>query len=316
MSKRTLTTLLSAIALSATAALSVPIATSVAAPSTESVNQGPAKAVRSNNLYIVRLAESPVTAYKGGIKGYAATKPRKGQKIDPNSGKVIHYMSYLTARHDAVLAAVGGKKLYSYGYVFNGFAADLTDAQAARLATMKGVLSVEKDEVMHLDTSSTPAFLGLTGPEGFYATTGARGENVIIGMVDSGAWPESLSFSDRTGTNGNATKDGKLAYQQLPGWNGKCTPGERFTATNCNQKLIGARYYNAGWGGNAEINRLFPFEFNSPRDWAGHGTHTSSTAGGNANVPATGPGAVFGNVNGIAPRARIAACSGRRIANA
>jgi len=308
MSKRTLTTLLSAIALSATAALSVPTATLIAAPSTESVNQGLAKAVRSNNLYIVRLAESPVTAYKGGIKGYPATKPAKGQKIDPNSGKVIDYMSYLTARHDAVLAAVGGgKKRYSYGYVFNGFAADLTAAQAAKLKTMKGVLSVEKDEVMHLDTSSTPAFLGLTGPGGFYATTGARGENVIIGMVDSGAWPESLSFSDRTGTNGNATKDGKLAYQQIPGWNGKCTPGERFTATNCNQKLIGARYYNAGWGGNAEINRLFPFEFNSPRDWAGHGTHTSSTAGGNANVPATGPGAVFGNVNGIAPRARIAA---------
>ena len=308
MSKRTLTTLLSAIGLSATAALSVPTATLIAAPSTENVNQGPAKAVRSNNLYIVRLAESPVTAYKGGIKGYAATKPRKGQKIDPDSAKVINYMSYLAARHDTVLAAVGGgKKRYSYGYVFNGFAADLTEAEAAKLKTMKGVLSVEKDEVRHLDTSSTPTFLGLTGPDGFYATTGARGENVIIGMVDSGAWPESLSFSDRTGANGNATKDGKLAYQQIPGWNGKCTPGERFTATNCNQKLIGARYYNAGWGGNAEINRLFPFEFNSPRDWAGHGTHTSSTAGGNANVPATGPGAVFGNVNGIAPRARIAA---------
>ena len=111
MSKRTLTTLLSAIALSATATLSVPTATLIAAPSTESVNQGPAKAVRSNNLYIVRLAESPVTAYKGGIKGYPATKPAKGQKIDPYSGKVIDYMSYLTARHDAVLAAVGGKKL-------------------------------------------------------------------------------------------------------------------------------------------------------------------------------------------------------------
>jgi hypothetical protein len=307
MSKRSLTTLLYAVAATAAAALSVPTATLVAAPSDHAVNNSSAKSQYSNNVYIVRLAGSPVTAYKGGIKGYAATRPRAGQKIDPDSSKVVNYMNYLTARHDAVLAAVGGgKKHYSYGYVFNGFAADLTESQAARLRATSGVLSVEKDEALSLDTSTTPAFLGLSGVNGFYNTTGARGENVIIGMVDSGAWPESLSFSDRTGTNGNASKDGKLSYQQIPGWHGKCTPGEAFTATNCNQKLIGARYYNAGWGGNAEIDRLFPFEFKSPRDWAGHGSHTASTAGGNANVPTTGPGALLGNINGIAPRARIA----------
>jgi subtilisin family serine protease len=45
----------------------------------------------------------------------------------------------------------------------------------------------------------------------------------------------------------------------------------------------------------------------SPRDYNGHGTHTSSTAGGNSGVPATGPASIFGRVSGIAPRARIAA---------
>ena len=50
-----------------------------------------------------------------------------------------------------------------------------------------------------------------------------------------------------------------------------------------------------------------PWEFNSPRDFGGHGTHTASTAGGNANVPTTGEAAVFGTISGIAPRARIAA---------
>jgi len=282
----------------------VPTATLIAAPSANSA----AAKTASNKIYIVRLAESPVTAYKGGIKGYAATKPAKGKKIDPTSAKVVNYLGYLAGRHDTVLSAVGGgNKTHSYGYVFNGFAAELSDAQAEKLRSMPGVLSVEKDALMHLDTSSTPDFLGLTGANGFYNTTGARGENVIIGIVDGGIWPESLSYSDRTGTNGNATKDGKLAYQQIPGWNGKCQPGERFDASKCNQKLIGARYYNAGWGGNAGINALFPFEFNSPRDWDGHGTHTSSTAGGNSNVATTGDAAPFGHVNGIAPRARIAA---------
>ena len=264
-------------------------------------------AQRQSKLYIVQLAEAPVTAYQGGISGYAATKPAKGQKINPDSPLVSSYAGYLTSRHDSVLASAGSaKKAYSYNYVFNGFAAELSDAQAAKLAATPGVISVVKDEARQLDTSSTPAFLGLTGPTGFWATK-AKGEGVIIGIVDGGIWPEHPSFSDRTDTNGNGTKDGKLGYQQIPGWHGKCTPGEAFTGTDCNQKLIGARYYNAGFGGNAGIDANMPWEFNSPRDYGGHGTHTASTSGGNAGVAATGPAAVFGSINGIAPRARIAA---------
>ncbi len=126
-------------------------------------------------------------------------------------------------------------------------------------------------------------------------------------IVDSGIWPESLSFSDRTGENGNATKDGKLDYHQIPGWHGKCTPGEAFNASMCNQKLIGAQWFNAAWGGDAGIDAQRPWEFNSVRDYNGHGTHTASTAGGNHGVPATGPAAGLGSISGMAPRARIAA---------
>ncbi|WP_427913646.1 S8 family peptidase [Ramlibacter sp. MMS24-I3-19] len=263
----------------------------------------------TNKVYIVQIDGQPVTAYDGSIKGLQATKPRKGQKIDPDSPAVTNYMAHLASRHDAVLRGVGAaKKLYSYGYVFNGFAAELSDSQAQQLALSKGVLAVSKDEVRTMDTASTATFLGLAGDNGLWAKTGAKGENVIIGMVDSGIWPESESFSDRTGTNGNGTQDGKLDYHQIPGWHGKCTPGDQFDASNCNQKLIGARYYNAGWGGNAAINANWPgAEYNSPRDWGGHGTHTSSTAAGNSNVTVTGPAAAFGKVTGMAPRARIAA---------
>ena len=267
-----------------------------------------AKSKITNKAYIVQLAEQPVSAYTGGIRGYGATRPNKGQKIDPNAPKVVSYMSYLASRHDTVLGSVGAnKKHYSYGYVFNGFAADLTEAQAQKLAETPGVLAVSKDELLTLDTATTPAFLGLSGPTGFWNRTGATGENVIIGIVDTGAWPEHPSFSDRTGTNGNGTVDGKLSYQQIPGWNGKCTPGEAFNASHCNQKLIGARYYNSGFGGNAGIDSQFPFDYNSPRDWDSHGTHTATTAGGNADVQTTGAAAVFGKVSGMAPRARIAA---------
>jgi hypothetical protein len=50
-----------------------------------------------------------------------------------------------------------------------------------------------------------------------------------------------------------------------------------------------------------------PWEFNSPRDWGGHGTHTASTAAGNSGIAATGPAAIFGAISGMAPRARLAA---------
>jgi len=264
-----------------------------------------------SKLYIVQMADAPVVGYTGGISGLKATKPMRGRKIDPLSNDVVRYAGYLTAKHDAVLLQIGGaRKAYSYNYSFNGFAAELSEAQAAALKAMPGVINVSKDEARALDTSSTPAFLGLSDTGGLWdqlGGVGSAGENIIIGIVDTGIWPESLSFSDRTGTNGNATKDGKLSYHQIPGWHGKCTPGEEFNASDCNQKLIGARYYNAGWGGNAEIDSLFPFEFNSPRDWAGHGTHTASTAGGNNGVPATGAASIFGAISGMAPRARIAA---------
>lgn len=264
------------------------------------------KASGKKSIYIVRMAGDPVATYSGGIQGHSGTKPGKGRKIDPSNAAVAGYKAYLAARQNAALAGVGGGKLlYNYGYVFNGFAAELSEAQALKLAQTAGVLSVSSDEIRHADTSSTPEFLGLSGPNGFWASTGATGENVVIGVIDTGVWPEHPSFSDRTGSNGSGSKDDKLSYHHIPGWHGLCQRGEQFKTSDCNQKLIGARYYNAGFGGDAGVAETLPWEFNSPRDFNGHGSHTASTAGGNGGVQATGPTAAFGKISGMAPRARL-----------
>lgn len=263
----------------------------------------------ANGIYIVQMHNDPVVTYKGDIQGYKATKPAKGKKIDPNSPAVVNYAAYLGRTHDTVLAKVGGKKVYNYRYAFNGFAAEMTVAQANKLISLDGVVAVTADTLHEMDTSSTPTFLGLDAEGGLWDQLGgvdSAGEDIIIGIVDTGIWPESLSFSDRTGVNGNGKNDGKLSYHQIPGWHGKCTPGEDFPASDCNQKLIGAQYFNASWGGDAGIEAQRPWEFTSPRDYNGHGTHTASTAGGNYGVEVTGPAAVFGTISGIAPRARIA----------
>jgi len=284
----------------------VPSAALGASPTTSGVHR-----FTKDGLYIIQLADLPVVAYDGRIAGYKATQPAAGKKINPLASDTSRYVGYLTGRHDAKLKSVGGKKLYDYAYSFNGFSARLTAGQANRLADDKDVLAVTPSQTVEVDTSSTPHFLGLDAAGGLWDQLGGTknaGEGIIIGVVDSGIWPESLSFADRTDGTGNPSREpaAKLVYQQIPGWHGKCVPGEAFTASLCNQKLIGAQYFNASFGGNAGINADRPWEFNSVRDYNGHGTHTSSTAGGNYNVPTTGPASVFGRVSGIAPRARIA----------
>jgi hypothetical protein len=263
-----------------------------------------------NGVYLVRLNGLPAVAYDGSIAGYAATKPNRGQKIDPRGADVQKYVGYLNGKHDKALSDVGGaKKLYDYDYTVDGFAARLSEAQALALATKKDVLSVEPDLVQHADTISSPAFLGLSQPGGTWDELGGvknAGEGLVVGVIDTGIWPENPEFSDRTGT-GPKGQGGKLDYQQIPGWHGKCTPGEAFNASNCNQKLIGAQYFVEGHGGPDSI---IPEEYLSPRDFDGHGSHTASTAAGNNDTQVTGPGlpqALLGKVSGMAPRARIAA---------
>ena len=268
------------------------------------------RAAAGNSIYIVQMADLPAGSYPGGIAGLPATKAPRGAKLDPNSPVVIAYRAFLQARHDQTLAQVGGaRKVYDYGYSYNGFAAELSEAQANALGRAPGVLAVTKDGLVAGDTSSTPRFLGLDQPGGLWDQAGGvadAGEDVIVGIIDSGIWPENASFSDRTGTNGGGNQSGTLGYQQIPGWHGKCTPGEAFPASKCNQKVIGAQRFNAAWGGDAGLKAERPWEYASPRDYNGHGSHTASTAAGNNGVRLTGPAAALGSISGMAPRARIA----------
>jgi subtilisin family serine protease len=266
-----------------------------------------------NGVYIVQMLASPAVSYTGDVAGYAATKPKKGEKIDPIAANTVRYVGYLKGKHDQALRRVhGGAKIYDYAIGFNGFAAKLTPKQAAALAKQDDVLAVTKDELHHATTSTTPTFLGLTDAGGLWAQLGGptankkgvgAGENIVIGVVDSGIWPDSKSFADHSAT-------GELLYQSLAGRHGRCedssTDGS-WTSSNCNKKLIWARHFNAAWGGDAAIAAQRPWEFLSPRDYNGHGTHTTSTAGGNNGVQPTGPAAGFPPISGMAPRARVAA---------
>jgi subtilisin family serine protease len=249
----------------------------------------------ATNVYLVQLEEPPVVAYEGGLPGLAATAPAKGKKVNPIDANVQKYVAHLRSRHDAIADSAGASKFYDYEYALNGFAAELTDAQAAKLRTTSGVLAVERDQRHELATDNTPTFLGLNASGGIWSQLGGQGnagEGVIIGFVDTGIWPEHPSFSPE-------------GFGPPPAsWHGDCQSGELFTQSDCNNKLIGANYFLEGFGHSGLEGGG---DYKSARDHDGHGTHTTSTAGGNANVQASIFGIDRGRISGMAPRARVAA---------
>jgi hypothetical protein len=261
-----------------------------------------ADATAKSSVYIVMMRDDPAVAYEGDISGYKATKPGKGHKINPNSAHVKKYVSYLNSTHNGVLSAVGaGDKIYSYSYALNGFAAVLSAAQAEALRARDDVVRVWQDEIRQPTTDSTPDYLGLRGS--VWDVEG-KGEDIIVGILDTGIWPEHPSFSDQYDFSFAPGDSGKrnLAYGPPPAdWHGSCQSGERWSQNHCNNKVIGARYYVAGFGHGS--SGILPSEFLSARDSDGHGSHVASTAAGNEGPQNTLDG---DPVSGIAPRARIA----------
>ncbi|HEX8406191.1 MAG TPA: S8 family serine peptidase [Duganella sp.] len=264
--------------------------------------------------YIVQLTDKPVATYTGQVTGLAATMPAQGQRLDVDAADVQAYMSYLDTKQSAVINTVNAAEItHKYDVVFNGFAAMLTDDEVRALKKNSGVAAITADSIMEVDTSYTPAFLGLDQPGGLWEQLGGKGlsgENIVVGILDGGIWPENPSYADRVDGDGNPSHSGSTVVYDAPpaSWKGSCDLGEGFGANNCNNKLIGARYFKQ------PALQLHWTEFLSARDSVagtegrgGHGSHTSSTAAGNAGVTVLTDGINLGKVSGMAPRARIAA---------
>nr|WP_244961619.1 S8 family serine peptidase [Clavibacter zhangzhiyongii] len=285
-------------------ALAAP-APSIATPSSE----------LEDGRYIVTLADEAAATYQGGVSGLAATEARSGTQLDAGSAPVAEYTDYLEEQQRDVAASVGADIDYSYSLTVNGFSADLTAEQAAELSSDRKVLSVEPDRIYH--PTSTPAadFLGLTGADGVWARTGGQenaGEGAVIGVIDTGIAPENPSFAGEplgTAAGDAPYLDGStIRFDKGDGtqFAGVCQTGEQFTAADCSTKIVGARYFVDGFG-KKNIGTAATGEYVSPRDGDGHGSHTGSTAAGNAGVEATVDGNPLGEISGVAPASKIAA---------
>ncbi|KAF2568025.1 hypothetical protein F2Q68_00027535 [Brassica cretica] len=147
------------------------------------------------------------------------------------------------------------------------------------------VVSVFEDPMLQLHTTRSWDFLdSLSGVSSSFPIYNSfhGSSDIIIGVVDTGIWPESSSFSDK-------------GFGEIPSkWKGICMEGPDFNSSNCNRKLIGARYYKSTGATSA-------------RDSNGHGTHTASTAAGAHVVGASDRGLARGTAKGGQPGCRIAA---------
>ncbi|KAK1409420.1 hypothetical protein QVD17_35946 [Tagetes erecta] len=212
---------------------------------------------------------------------------------DSNDVKTyIVYMGHLPKNHNQFSVAslhtnmlqevIGSRAstslLWSYKKSFNGFVAKLTEDEKNKLARMEGVVSVFVSQKKQLHTTRSWDFLGF--PQD--VKRAPLESDVIVAVLDTGAWPESDSFND----------DG--FGPPPPKWKGSCDT----TNFTCNNKLIGAKYFNIdGVAGDGET---------TARDIDGHGTHTASTVAGRAVNNANLYGLAKGVARGGVPSARIA----------
>ncbi|PIA49723.1 hypothetical protein AQUCO_01300461v1 [Aquilegia coerulea] len=198
-------------------------------------------------------------------------------------GNHITSSSLHTSMLEDVLGSGSAAKeslVYSYGRSFKGFAAKLSDEEAAMFEGMDGVVSVLPNTKLPLHTTRSWDFMGLTKS---YISQSEGGGDVIVGMLDTGIWPESKSFDDE-GFGPPPVK-----------WKGTCQTADNFT---CNNKIIGARFYKS--------EDYDSSDFKSPRDSLGHGSHTASTVAGQVVDGASYYGLATGVARGGLPRARLA----------
>ncbi|WP_136053674.1 S8 family serine peptidase [Microbacterium sp. K24] len=274
--------------------------------------------------YIVVMKADPLASYEGDVKGLKATKPAEGEQLETQSQDSQRYVEHLQTEQTDLATQVGITPDTTYQVVLNGFSADLTGEQVDKLRASKDVFGVYPDEIRHPDAQTSTDFLGLgddrKGRGGVWQQTGGvdkAGEGVVVGVIDTGIAPEHPSFEGKKLKKQNKQQsrhkgnqpytDGTYVYfDKSDGgqFQSAMVEGQDWDKRDYSSKLIGGQYFYKG----AEATGFdFQYDYLSPRDGDGHGSHTASTAAGNFKVKAAVEGVDLGTISGVAPASKVAA---------
>lgn len=259
---------------------------------------------------LAKVDVDPVASYAGGVRGLAATSPgRTGRKLKENPRAVQAYTAYASARLSRARAGIASVPGASAGRTFvtayGGVAVRLPANRAKDLLRVPGVVAVQTDTLEQPQTDATPAYIGATAVWPSLGGSTKAGEGVLVGVLDTGIWPEHPSFADNGidhpagGPWACQFGDGSIPQLGAPfACNDKLVGAYAFTETYLSQQAVGADEFCRDDGATGVC---------SPRDSDGHGTHTASTAAGSAVAHATIFGVDRGSISGIAPGASVIA---------
>jgi subtilisin family serine protease len=255
---------------------------------------------------VVRLDYDPIAAYGGQIEGLPATSPAvTGEPLNMRSPAARRYRDYVReveasflARLDTRIpgAEVGTRLRVAYG----GVALSVPGNEVAELLRIPGVVAVQDDRPEQPTTDSSPGFIGAPTIYGQLGQTADdAGKGVIVGVLDTGAWPEHPSFADHGNLPAPPPTGGGTPRQCDFGDNPLTPAPDPFV---CQNKLIAGDVFLDTYNSNFP-DELYP---TTARDSNGHGTHTASTAAGGPVAGANPLGIDRGPIHGIAPGAHVA----------
>jgi subtilisin family serine protease len=258
---------------------------------------------------IVKLKDASIASYKGGVDGFdpCSIAVTGGSRLDLSTTACVAYRAYLGSKIDELEDALSqripeARLVHRLLVVFGGVSVILPKERVPELLELPGVEAVFEDGFAQLETVWSPQFIGADRLWEELGGSNQAGEGIIVGVIDSGVWPESPSFSDPD-PSGNPNPPPPARWKGTACDFGSDTSGDEVFM--CNNKLIGAQRIMDTY--DSETPSL-PKEFLSARDDNGHGTHTLSTAAGNGGARAA---VVFGEplaeISGVAPRAHAVA---------
>ena len=257
----------------------------------------------------VKLDYDAVASYSGGVEGLAPTSPAvTGKSLKANKGAVDAYRQHLSTEEAAARQAIDSAvpqstMLDSFQVAYGGLTGVVPANKISALLAVDGVVAVQENTLEQPQTDATPDFIGATEAWAQISDSTTAGERVIVGVIDSGIWPEHPSLMD----NGIA-----YAGPQLGCEFGDGADPDLGAAFTCNDKLIGAYAFVDTYlaFGPAPLPGEFCADDESEcsaRDANGHGTHTATTAAGSHVDEVELLGVDRGPISGIAPGAHVVA---------
>jgi hypothetical protein len=144
---------------------------------------------------LVKYDLDATASYAGGVAGLAATSPAvTGKSLEDNAAAVKAYDKHAAQVADgisnAVQAAVPRAKIdQTFTTAYGGVAAQVPANTIDDLLKVDGVVAVQKDALEQPQDDNTE-FIGATAVWPSLGGSSKAGSNVVVGVLDTGIWPE------------------------------------------------------------------------------------------------------------------------------